>query len=37
VIKDDNLDAILPLVRQAAAMRVGMNLSVYTDSKKGVS
>ncbi len=35
VIKDDNLDDILPLVRQAARMRVGMNLSVYTDSKNG--
>ena len=35
VIKDDNLDAILPLVHEAARMHVGMNLSVYTDSKNG--
>lgn len=35
VIKDDNLDAILPLVHEAARMRVGMNLSVYTDAKNG--
>jgi len=35
VIKDDNLEAIMPLVREAERMRVGMNLSVYTDSKNG--
>ncbi len=35
VIKDDNLDDIMPLVHEAARMRVGMNLSVYTDSKNG--
>ncbi len=35
VIKDNNLDAIMPLVREAERMRVGMNLSVYTDSKNG--
>lgn len=35
VIKDDNLDEIMPLVRAAAAMRVGVNLSVYTDFKNG--
>ena len=35
VIKDDNLDEIMPLVRTAAAMRVGVNLSVYTDFKNG--
>lgn len=35
VIKDDNLDDVLPLVQAAERMRVGMNLSVYTDSKNG--
>lgn len=35
VIKDDNLDDIMPLVIEAEKMRVGMNLSVYTDSKNG--
>ncbi len=35
VIKDDNLDDVMPLVRAAAAMRVGVNLSVYTDFKNG--
>jgi MoaA/NifB/PqqE/SkfB family radical SAM enzyme len=35
VIKDDNLDDILPLVRLAERMRVGVNLSVYTDFKNG--
>jgi MoaA/NifB/PqqE/SkfB family radical SAM enzyme len=35
VIKDDNLDDIMPLVRDAARMRVGVNLSVYTDAKNG--
>jgi molybdenum cofactor biosynthesis enzyme MoaA len=35
VIKDDNLDEILPIVRAAEAMRVGVNLSVYTDFKNG--
>lgn len=35
VIKDDNLEDIMPLVHEAARMRVGMNLSVYTDSKNG--
>jgi MoaA/NifB/PqqE/SkfB family radical SAM enzyme len=35
VIKDDNLDEILPIVRRAEAMGVGVNLSVYTDSKNG--
>jgi len=35
VIKDDNLDDIMPLVRAAEAMRVGVNLSVYTDFKNG--
>ncbi|MFM9014523.1 MAG: radical SAM protein [Gemmatimonadota bacterium] len=35
VIKDDNLDEILPIVRAAEAMRAGVNLSVYTDFKNG--
>lgn len=35
VIKDDNLDQILPIVRAAETMGVGVNLSVYTDSKNG--
>lgn len=35
VIRDDNLDEVMPLVRAAAAMRVGVNLSVYTDFKNG--
>lgn len=35
VIKDDNLDDVMPLVRAAAEMRVGVNLSVYTDFKNG--
>lgn len=35
VIKDDNLDDVMPLVREAERMRVGMNLSVYTDAKNG--
>ena len=35
VIKRDNLDQIMPIVRQAAAMGCGVNLSVYTDSKNG--
>ena len=35
VIKDDNLEEIVPLVERAAAMRVGVNFSVYTDFKNG--
>ncbi len=35
VIKDDNLEEIMPIVRAAERMRVGVNLSVYTDSKNG--
>jgi MoaA/NifB/PqqE/SkfB family radical SAM enzyme len=35
VIKNDNLDQILPLVHRAREMGVGMNLSVYTDAKNG--
>lgn len=35
VIKDDNLDQMLPLVKRAAAMGAGVNFSVYTDAKNG--
>jgi MoaA/NifB/PqqE/SkfB family radical SAM enzyme len=35
VIKNDNLDEILPIVRRAAELGVGVNFSVYTDSKNG--
>ncbi len=35
VIKDDNLDQIMPIIRRAREMDVGVNLSVYTDSKNG--
>ncbi len=35
VIKNDNLDQIVPIVRQAEAMGVGVNFSVYTDAKNG--
>ena len=35
VIKDDNLDQIVPIVRRAEEMGCGVNLSVYTDFKNG--
>jgi MoaA/NifB/PqqE/SkfB family radical SAM enzyme len=35
VIKSDNLDEILPIVHRAAELGVGVNFSVYTDSKNG--
>src|SRR4051812_14109797 len=35
VIKDDNLDQLVPLVERAAALGCGVNFSVYTDSKNG--
>lgn len=35
VIKNDNLDQILPIVKYAAEHRIGVNFSVYTDSKNG--
>jgi MoaA/NifB/PqqE/SkfB family radical SAM enzyme len=35
VIKDDNLDQVWAIVQRAAEMGVGVNLSVYTDSKNG--
>jgi len=35
VIKNDNLDQILPIVRRAAELGVGVNFSIYTDAKNG--
>ena len=35
VIKDDNLDQILPIVARAQEIGAGVNFSVYTDSKNG--
>jgi len=35
VIKDDNLDQILPIVERAKQIGAGVNFSVYTDSKNG--
>ena len=35
VIKDDNFDQIMPIVRRAQELGIGVNLSVYTDSKNG--
>ncbi len=35
VIKDDNLDQIMPVVHRAAELGCGVNFSVYTDSKNG--
>lgn len=35
VIKNDNLDQILPIVRRAQELGVGVNFSVYTDAKNG--
>lgn len=35
VIKDDNLDQLVPLVTQAAELGCGVNFSVYTDAKNG--
>jgi len=35
VIKDDNLDQMLPIVHTAARMGAGVNFSVYTDAKNG--
>ncbi|HEY2064958.1 MAG TPA: radical SAM protein [Gemmatimonadaceae bacterium] len=35
VIKDDNLDQLLPLVHHAASLGCGVNFSVYTDAKNG--
>src|SRR5438105_2190914 len=35
VIKGDNLGEIMGIVRRAAALNVGVNLSLYTDAKNG--
>jgi MoaA/NifB/PqqE/SkfB family radical SAM enzyme len=35
VIKRDNIDSIMPIVREAVRLDAGVNLSVYTDSKNG--
>ena len=35
VIKDDNLGQLVPIVRQAAALGIGVNFSVYTANKNG--
>jgi MoaA/NifB/PqqE/SkfB family radical SAM enzyme len=35
VIKNDNLDQILPIVTRAQELGVGVNFSVYTDAKNG--
>jgi MoaA/NifB/PqqE/SkfB family radical SAM enzyme len=35
VIKDDNLDQLMPIVHRAAELRCGVNFSVYTDFKNG--
>lgn len=35
VLKRDNLDQLLPLVRRAKALGCGVNFSVYTDFKNG--
>lgn len=35
VIKNDNLDQLIPIVERAAALGGGVNFSLYTDSKNG--
>ena len=35
VIKDDNLDQLMPIVRRAQEMGCGVNFSTYTDFKNG--
>ena len=35
VIKDDNLEQLLPIVERAASLGCGVNFSVYTDAKNG--
>ena len=35
VIRNDNLDQIRPIVQHAAALGLGVNLSLYTDAKNG--
>ena len=35
VIKDDNLDQLMPIAERAASLGAGVNFSVYTDMKNG--
>ncbi|MBL8982037.1 MAG: hypothetical protein JNL26_07625, partial [Gemmatimonadetes bacterium] len=35
VIKNDNVDQLLPIVERAAALGIGVNFSLYTDFKNG--
>jgi MoaA/NifB/PqqE/SkfB family radical SAM enzyme len=35
VIRNDNLDQLMPIVQRAAELRCGVNFSLYTDSKNG--
>lgn len=35
VIKRDNLDQLMPIVKEAASLNCGVNFSLYTDSKNG--
>ena len=35
VIRDDNLDQLLPIVHRAAELGCGVNFSLYTDAKNG--
>jgi MoaA/NifB/PqqE/SkfB family radical SAM enzyme len=35
VIKDDNLDQLLPIVERASSLGCGVNFSVYSDAKNG--
>lgn len=35
VIKNDNLDQLLPIVERAASLGCGVNFSLYTDNKNG--
>jgi MoaA/NifB/PqqE/SkfB family radical SAM enzyme len=35
VIRDDNLDQLLPIVHRAAVLGCGVNFSLYTDAKNG--
>jgi MoaA/NifB/PqqE/SkfB family radical SAM enzyme len=37
VIKNDNVADVMPIVRRAAELGVGVNVSVYTDAKNGNS
>lgn len=35
VIRDDNLDQLIPIVHRAAELRAGVNFSLYTETKNG--